>query len=309
MTLRMVAALAAVVLAGPAPDALAQTARTVRDGVYTEAQAARGQTLYGEQCASCHGASLEGAQGPPLTGDTFVRVWYREPLSTLVNKVRHTMPASDPGQLTPQQSADIVAYVLGAGGFPAGTTALGPDEAAWAQIGWPADLVPRDAPPVPDGNLAQLMRGVFFPNSNLIFTVQTHDPAAPAENSGSDSASGFSFVDWGAGIYTGWEIIDNAAIALMEASPLMLRPGRRCENGRPVPVDDPEWVDMTAEMIAAAREAYRASQLRSQEAVSEATGRLSDACFSCHRAYRDRRRRGAAPDPADPSNKAARCVR
>jgi len=157
------------------------------------------------------------------------------------------------------------------------------------------------------GNLAQLMRGVFFTNSNLIFTVQTRDPGATADPADpNSSAAGFSFVDWGAGIYKGWEVIDNAAIALAEASPLMLTPGRRCENGQPVPVNDPDWIAMTEEMIAAARASYRASQSRDQEAVSESTGRLSDACFSCHSAYRDRRR--GQRTELDPSNKAARCA-
>ena len=36
----------------------AQATRTVRDGVYSDAQAARGATLYGQQCASCHGDKL-----------------------------------------------------------------------------------------------------------------------------------------------------------------------------------------------------------------------------------------------------------
>jgi mono/diheme cytochrome c family protein len=292
----------------PALPAHAQASRTVRDGVYSDAQAARGGAIYEAQCAACHGASLEGAQAPPLVGDVFVQIWRGEPVSALVNKIRHTMPADSPGQLTPRQSADLAAHLLKAGGFPPGGTELAPDEAAWQQIGWPEGLAAGPAPPM--GNLGQLMRGIFFTNSNLIFTVQTRDPGAPAQAPASSDVAtgGFSFVDWGAGIYTGWELVDNAAIALAEASPMMLTPGRRCENGKPVPVDDPEWIRLTEEMIEASRVAYRASQSRSQEAVSEATGQLSDACFACHRAYRDRRPRGGAPDPADPSNKAARCV-
>jgi hypothetical protein len=153
------------------------------------------------------------------------------------------------------------------------------------------------------------MRGIFFPNSNLIFTVQTHDPGAPAPPPSADSQSrGFSFVDWGAGIYGGWELIDNAALALADASPLMLAPGIRCENGRLAPVNDPDWIKFTEQMIAVARKTYQLSQSRNQEAVSEATGDLSDACSNCHQAYRDIRGRNRAPDPTDPSNKAARCM-
>ena len=117
------------------------------------------------------------------------------------------------------------------------------------------------------------MRGIFFPNSNLIFTVQTRDPGAPAPPQSANQTGGFSFVDWGAGIYGGWELVDNAALALADAAPLMLAPGIRCENGRLAPVTDPDWIKFTEQMIAVARRTYRLSQTRNQEAVAEATGR------------------------------------
>jgi quinoprotein glucose dehydrogenase len=295
----------------------AQAPRTVRDGVYTDAQAARGAAIYGTQCASCHGTSLDGGQAPPLVGDAFIGRWHRQPVSDLANKIRHTMPADAEGTLTPAQSADLVAHILKAGSFPAGQTELAADESALSRIAWPAGLVPAAAsaaasaqaktyPPL--GNMAQLMRGVFFPNSNLIFTVQTRDPAAPAAAAATDTQAGFSFVDWGAGIYKGWELIDNAAIALADASPLMLTPGVRCENGRLAPVTDADWIKFTEELIAVSTRVYRLSQTRNQEAVSEATGDLSDACANCHRAYRDIRVPGRTLDPGDPSNKATRCM-
>ena len=65
----------------------------MQDGVFTDAQAARGQALYGKRCASCHGDALKGAQAPPLVGDVFVSHWQTQPLSELVNKIRNTMPA------------------------------------------------------------------------------------------------------------------------------------------------------------------------------------------------------------------------
>jgi len=292
----------------------AQGARTVRDGVYTDAQAARGQAIFQKQCVSCHGAKLEGLQGPPLIADVFVSHWQTQPLSDLAGKIRNTMPAGATGTLTPQQSVDLVAFILKSGGFPAGKTDLTADEATLAKITWPAGLVAAASPGQtrvypPLGNMAQLMRGVFFPNSNLIFTVQTHDPAAPAPKpTPEQQAQGFSFADWGAGIYGGWQMIDNAAIAIADASPLMLAPGIRCENGRLAPVNDPDWIKFTEQMIEIARKTYKASQSRSQEAVSDATGDLADACAACHQAYREVRVRGAALDPTDPSNKANRCM-
>ena len=153
----------------------------------------------------------------------------------------------------------------------------------------------------PLGNMAQLMRGIFFPNSNLIFTVQTRDPGAPAPPPSANQTGGFSFVDWGAGIYGGWELVDNAALALADASPLMLAPGIRCENGRLAPVTDPDWIKFTEELIAVSRRVYRLSQTSNQEAVAEATGDLSDACAACHGVYRESRGRGGrAPDPDRP---------
>ena len=304
--------------ASAAPDA--QAPRTVQDGVYTDAQAARGQTAYGQRCASCHGDGLKGAQAPPLVGDAFISRWGTQPLSALAAKIRNTMPSDAPGSLTPQQSSDLVAHVLKTGGFPASASELPVAEEALSRITWPQKLVasaaaaPAPAGPArvypPLGNMAQLMRGIFFPNSNLLFTVQTHDPAVkpPPPPPGSQSG-GFSWVDWGAGIYGGWELVDNAAIALADASPLMLTPGIRCENGRLAPVTEPDWIRYTDQMIAVARQMYKASQTRNQETVSDATGDLSDACAACHQAYRDVRGPGRGGfNPGDPSNKASRCA-
>jgi hypothetical protein len=151
----------------------------------------------------------------------------------------------------------------------------------------------------PVGTVAQLMRGIHFPNSNLIFTVQTHDPAAPPKPAPSGAQSdGFSVAAWGAGIYTGWQVVDNAAVALIDVSPLLLVPGLKCENGRDAPVGDPEWIEATQEMIAVAKKIYGASRDRNRERVSELTGDLSDSCAACHRLYRDVRPREArAADP------------
>lgn len=298
------------------PDLHAQQSRTVRDRVYTDQQASRGQATYKDRCASCHGAVLEGSQAPPLTGDAFVAIW-AGPLSELFSKIKQTMPADSPGKLTEQQVADLLAYVLQVGKFPAGQAELGAGEAALKQITLPA--IPASAPRVaasaahapsfpPAGNLAQLMRGILFPSSNMVFNVQGTDPGAPLPQRKPDDATnknGFSWVDWGAGIYTGWELVDYAAVSVAETAPLLLTPGRRCENGRPVPVDRPDWIKFTMEMAEAGRAAYKASQSRNQEAVSEATNQLADSCLNCHVVYRDKpsNRPGAAP-----GNKASRCL-
>src|ERR1700730_14499419 len=117
--------------------ARAQQTRTANDRVYSDAQAKRGQALYQERCASCHGGALQGGSGPPLPGDEFIAVWGKQPLSDLVGKILNPMPANDPGKLTRQQSADLVGHILHAGAFPAGQAELGTDEAALKLITLP----------------------------------------------------------------------------------------------------------------------------------------------------------------------------
>jgi mono/diheme cytochrome c family protein len=296
----------------------AQT-QTVRQGVYTEAQATRGQAIYKDRCASCHGDGLAGRMGPSLTGDAFLTVWSKEPLFELAGKIRNTMPQTDPGSLTWQQTADLVAYILQAGKFPAGRSELRGDEQALKEITWPTTGVTQPKPTQaaaqapsfpPAGNLAQVMRGILFPSSNIIFTVQTVDPAAKkpsADNGTTKQEGGFNWMLWGADIYKGWELVDYAAVALAESAPLMLTPGRRCENGKAVPVNDPEWIKFSVELAEAGKAAYKASQSRNQEAVSDISSVVADACLHCHQIYRDKRGLGA--NPGDPSNKAGRCVK
>jgi hypothetical protein len=86
----------------------------------------------------------------------------------------------------------------------------------------------------------------------------------------------------------------------------MLTPGRRCENGRPVPVQDADWIKYTNELAEIGRAAYKASQTRKQDVVSEFTEQLSDSCLHCHQVYRDKR---GAQNPVDISNRPARCVK
>ena len=292
--------------------------QTVREGVYTDAQAKRGQTIYAEKCLSCHAENLGGGLGPPLVGNDFIGDWDKQPVSELVNKIEKTMPQNDPGTLMRQQAVDIVAYILKAGSFPAGQKELSPEDAALKQVTWPAGTIsrasrtpnagaPRSYPP--SGNLAQVMRGILFPSSNLIFNVQGHDPGVPLAPppDDTDTSGAFNWTVWGSGIYSGWELVDYAAIALAESAPLLMTPGRRCENGKPVPINDPEWIKFTDELVEAGRAAYRASQTRDREKVSDITDKISDACLNCHQMYRDKNPR--VIDPNDPSSKALRCVK
>jgi len=263
-------------------------------GIALSAQdSTRGGTLYKQQCVSCHGDGLEGRSGPSLAGSDFRSRW---PTSDLIDKIRNTMPQDSPGKLTTGQAADLAAYIQQA--RPAVANA-GP---ATALATPPPSAFPAA------GNLSQLMRGIMFPNSNIIFTVQTHDPAEKKKaGDGVTAGGGFNWTMWGSDLYSGWEIVDYAAIALAESAPLMLTPGRRCENGKPVPVNDPDWIRFTKEMAEVGRASYRASQTRNQEKVSDISGDVADACLHCHQVFRDNARRGRGP--ADPTNKETRCTK
>jgi quinoprotein glucose dehydrogenase len=293
----------------------AQQPQTVNQGVYTQAQATRGQALYKTNCASCHGDTLQGVNGPPLVGNDFIADWNKQPLSELFSKIARTMPQDNPGKLSADQSADVLAYILQSGKFPAGRADLRADETALKQIGWPAAAAPRQTAAAstpafpPAGNLAQVMRGILFPSSNIIFTVQTHDPGEKKKPGDAGNNNGFDWTIWGANLYPGWELVDYAAVALAESAPLMLTPGRRCENGKPVPVNDPDWIKFTNELAEAGRAAYKASQTRNQETVSDVSNVVADACLHCHQVYRDRRGAGQGGLNLDPSGKANRCTK
>jgi hypothetical protein len=148
---------------------------------------------------------------------------------------------------------------------------------------------------------------MFFPAANAIFNVQAHNPAQKkAPPLVSSSGPGFDWVKWGASLYSRWEDVDYAAVALAEATPLLLVPGRLCQNGKPVPVERPDWVKYTTGMLDAARKTYEAARARNRQAVSDSTSDLSDACLACHRVYRDRRGPGVAP--SDPALMTLRCT-
>jgi len=270
----------------------AQQPRTVKDGVYADAQAARGKAIFDMRCALCHGERLEGAAGPPLAGDVFLGAHGSEPLSNLFDKINATMPADAPGTLEPQQVADLVAFVLQANKFPAGGIELAPAAAVLKQIAIAAPNSPsaaasaRPALSFPaTGTVNQVMRGILFPSSNVLFDVQTKDPGAGSKGGVARADAATTSNRYG-DVYSPWQVVDAAAISIAEIGPLLMQP-RRCENGKPAPVDRDDWKKYVQGVVEAGRAAYRASQMRSQDAVSEATNVISDACANCHRVYRD----------------------
>jgi hypothetical protein len=137
----------------------------------------------------------------------------------------------------------------------------------------------------PDGNLAQLMRGIMFPNSNIIFDVQTNDPGV--EKKIGEAQPGSGALALFANLYTGWDVVENAAIALAEAPDLIMKPGRLCTNGKPVPVERADFAKFAQGLREAAKATLKAAQEKNQEKVSDMTNQLADACVSCHQVYRN----------------------
>lgn len=274
--------LASMLVAGILLPAPAGQPASLAAGVYSAPQAAEGRELYRAQCAECHGATLEGASGPPLVGEAFLSNWSARPLATLVGKIQNTMPFNQPGSLSRAQSTALLAYMLQAGKFPAGRAELSED--VLAKVTMP--VVRAASAARPEGNLAELMRAIAFPNSNIIFNVQVKDPAAQPKKE--LAASPFDYVAWGATVYPGWLAVDQAAIALTETASLLLTPGRKCQNGRPAPVDRADWQQFVAALADVGRLAHRASQERKYEAFGDVAEKLNDACANCHKVYRDK---------------------
>jgi len=106
--------------------ACAQT-RPAWDGLYTAAQAQRGEIVYRESCARCHGQDLSGGENSPaLAGTRFLATWAGKSALALLDRTRRTMPTDNPGGLSARQYADTVAYVLSVNRFTSGAAELGP---------------------------------------------------------------------------------------------------------------------------------------------------------------------------------------
>jgi len=155
-----------------------------------------------------------------------------------------------------------------------------------------APKLPAPAAPKPTGTLAQIMRGIYFPNSNLIFDVQQNDPSLPRKKA---EGAGASATDTYGGSYSGWEAVENAAIAVTDGVDLILTPGRLCQNGKPVPSRQADFRAFAQNMRTAGLAVLAAARTRNQEKVADATNDLADACSGCHEVYRDK---GPADSPA-----------
>jgi mono/diheme cytochrome c family protein len=196
-----------------------------------------------------------------MTGSVSVRAWYCGVVLCVAGLA---------GALAWSSSSPVFAQQPSTGSAQQSTAA--PSSGATAQMSFP-----------PVGDLNQVMRGILFPSSNILFDVQTQDPDAQKRVVATDASNVTTRF---ANVYEPWVVVQIAAIALAESAPLLMAPGRRCENGKPVPVERADWQKYVGGLVEAGRAAYKAAQTRNQETVSEATNVVAEACLNCHQVFR-----------------------
>jgi quinoprotein glucose dehydrogenase len=164
--------IAGIVLLACVAVAAQQQSRSSGSGVYTAAQAAAGEKVYFEKCASCHGADLGGIErAPALTGAAFSDSWHGQDLRRLLDRI-DTMPPAAPKSLSPSESVAVLAFLLRAADMPPATATLPTDRAQLAAItfersraatGNSASAAVAAAPAVP--GIPQRLDGVAPPAS------------------------------------------------------------------------------------------------------------------------------------------------
>jgi len=179
-------------------------------------------------------------------------------------------------------TASWIAFLLIAGSFAIATAALvAQAPAAGGQTAKPASrglAAPADAP----ATVLQVMRGILFPNSNVVFSAQADDPAAVKKASDPSTAT-----DPLASTYGGWEAVTNSAIALRESARLLEVP-RSCSNGKPAPIQTATWKKGLTQLREAGQAAYKAAQAKNQDQVLDAAEKITTACSTCHDPYREK---------------------
>ncbi|HKQ93542.1 MAG TPA: cytochrome c [Blastocatellia bacterium] len=143
MSIKIVNKIAAVVIIGLMVIGMFRSAlraqetarpRSVWDGVYTEEQAKRGETLYANECASCHRGDTGGEEASALAGPAFLANWDGLTVGDLYQRIRVSMPPANPRRLSRRQITDILGHLMKANGFPAGKTELAQETEAMKQV-------------------------------------------------------------------------------------------------------------------------------------------------------------------------------
>ncbi len=152
-----------------------------------------------------------------------------------------------------------------------------------SSVGAVAQAPAAPATPKLDANLLQLMRGILYPASNVVFAAQEDISKQPKPADEATSPNPLTST------YGGWTAVENAGLAMAEASRLLLISGRVCSNGKPAPVQRADWVKFTAGLRKAGLDVYAAAKKKNTDAIVDVSGAVSDACQACHDVYREKK--------------------
>jgi hypothetical protein len=147
----------------------------------------------------------------------------------------------------------------------------------------PAAAAPAAARYRSHGNLNQVMRGILFPNSNVVFAAQSEDFLKIAQEKDPSTST-----DPLKGVYNSWTAVEDSGYALAEAANLLMIPGRVCSNGKPAPVANPDWAKFVAGLRDAGMEAVKAAKAKNQDAMLDVSDKMTTACAACHDVYREK---------------------
>ncbi len=157
-------------------------ARTVWDGVYTDAQATRATSMFDQSCANCHTLGSRG-EGP-LSGDPFWEGYSQKTVGDLLTFVKTNMPDGNVGSLSASSYNDLVALILKSNGFPAGSAELTPENVANVQI------IPKDGPgELPANTLARVVGCLAKNGSDWVLTKATAPRRTESTNANPEDAT------------------------------------------------------------------------------------------------------------------------
>jgi mono/diheme cytochrome c family protein len=185
MTLRTLSVVPVIAAASIALlSAQGDKTRTVWDGAYTDAQAARATATFSQSCSNCHTLAPEGNLRP-LTGDAFWRAFTQKTVGDMLTFVKTNMPNGvNAGSLSPSTYNDLVALILKSNGFPAGTTEVSPESVVGIQI------IPKDGPgELPANTLVRIVGCLAKNGSDWALTSATRPERIDRTGVGPQDAS------------------------------------------------------------------------------------------------------------------------
>jgi mono/diheme cytochrome c family protein len=157
-------------------QAQAPAGKTVWDGAYTDAQAARAQGAFDANCSRCHTLTPEGTR--PLAGPRFLERNTQKSVGDVLTYLSTSMPnGANAGTLPPSTYNDLMALILKSNGFPAGAAEVAPDTVAKVMI------IPKGgAGELPNNTLVRIV-GCLAPKAGADWTITSATPPERTDKS------------------------------------------------------------------------------------------------------------------------------